>query len=34
MPRIGLIRLDRENLPIDLLGRLQPAGSMVFDCNR
>ena len=34
MQRIGMIRLDRENLPIDLLGRLQPAGLMVLDRNR
>ena len=29
-----MIRLDRENLPIDLLGSLQPAGLMVLDRNR
>ena len=34
MERIGMIRLDRENLPIDLLGGLQPAGLMVLDRNR
>ena len=34
MERIGLIRLDCENLPIDLLGSLQPAGLMVLDRNR
>ena len=34
MDRIGMIRLDRENLPIDLLGSLQPAGLMVLDRNR
>ena len=34
MNRIGLIRLDRENLPVDLLGSLQPAGLMVLDRNR
>ena len=34
MNRIGVIRLGRENLPIDLLGGLQPAGLMVLDRNR
>ena len=34
MPRIGLIRLSRKNLPIDLLGGLQPTGLMVLDRNR
>ena len=29
-----MIRLDRENLPVDLLGSLQPAGLMVLDRNR
>ena len=29
-----MIRLDRENLPIDLLGSLQPTGLMVLDRNR
>ena len=33
MDRIGMIRIDRENLPVDLLGRLQPAGLMVLDRN-
>ncbi len=33
-PRIGMIGLDRENLPVDLLGGLQAAGSMVLDGNR
>ena len=31
MERIGMIRLGRENLPVDLLGSLQPAGLMVPD---
>ena len=31
MDRIDLIRLDFENLPVDLLGRLQPAGLVVAD---
>ena len=34
MPRIGMIRLDRENLPVNLLGGLQPAGLMMLDRNR
>ena len=34
MPRIGMIRLDRENLPVDLLGGMQPAGLMVLDRDR
>ncbi len=34
MERIGMIRLDRENLPIDLLGSLQPTALMVLDRNR
>ena len=34
MERIGMIRLDRENLPVDLLGSLEPAGLMVLDRNR
>ena len=34
MERIGMIRLDRENLPVDLLGSLQPTGLMVLDRNR
>ena len=34
MERIGLIRLNRENLAINLLGRLQPAALMVLDRNR
>ena len=29
-----MIRLDRENLPIDLLGSLQPTTLMVLDRNR
>ena len=31
MHRIGLIRIEREDLPINLLGRLQPARLMVLD---
>ena len=34
VPRVGMIRLDRENLPVDLLGGLQPTGLMVLDRNR
>jgi hypothetical protein len=34
MPRIGMIRLDRENLPVSLLGGLQPTGLMVLASNR
>ena len=34
MERVGMIRLGRENLPIDLLGSLQPTALMVLDCNR
>ena len=34
MERVGLIRLDGENLPVDLLGGLQPAALMVLDRNR
>jgi hypothetical protein len=34
MPSVGMIRLQRKDLPIDLLGGLQPAGLMVLDCNR
>ncbi len=34
MEGVGLIRLDGENLPVDLLGSLQPAGLMVLDRNR
>jgi hypothetical protein len=33
MPRIGLIWLDREDLPVDLLGSVQPTGLMVPDRN-
>ncbi len=33
-PRAGLVRRDRENLPADLLGRLQPAGLMVLARSR
>ena len=31
MERVGMIRLDRQNLPVDLLGGLQPTGLMVLD---
>ena len=31
MEGIGMIRLDREDLPIDLLGGLQPTALMVSD---
>jgi hypothetical protein len=34
MNRIDVIRLDRQNLPIDLLGGLQPTGLMMLDRNR
>jgi hypothetical protein len=34
MPRICMLRLDREDLPTDLLGSLQPTGLMVLDRNR
>ena len=34
MNRIDLIRLDRKDLPIDLLGGLQPAALMVLDGKR
>ncbi len=34
MERVGLILLDGKNLPIDLLGSLQPAPLMVLDRNR
>ena len=34
MERVGMIRLGRENLPIDLLGGLQPPALMVLDGNR
>jgi hypothetical protein len=34
MNRVGLIRLGLQNLPIDPLGSLQPAGLMVPDRNR
>ncbi len=34
MPRIGMIRLDRENLPIDLLSGLQPTGLVVLNRSR
>ena len=31
---LGLLRLDREDLPVDLLGRLQPAALMVPEGDR
>ena len=34
MNRIGLVRFRLEDLPIDLLGSLQPAALMVLDRNR
>jgi hypothetical protein len=34
MERIGLIRLDLQNLPIYLLGSLQAASLMVLDSDR
>jgi hypothetical protein len=34
VPGVGMIRLGRENLPVNLLGSLQPAGLMVLDRNR
>jgi hypothetical protein len=34
MQRVGLIRLDLKNLPINLFGGLQPTGLMVLDRNR
>ena len=34
MNRVGLIRFYLENLPIDLLGILQPTALMVLDSNR
>ena len=34
MERVGVIRLDRKNLPIDLLGSLQSTGLMVLNGNR
>ena len=34
MQRVGMTRLRLENLPIDLLGGLQPTGLMVLDRNR
>ena len=33
MQGIGMLRLDGEDLPINLLGRLQPPRLMVLDCN-
>jgi hypothetical protein len=34
MERVGMIRLDGENLPIDLFGRLQSAGLLMLDRNQ
>jgi hypothetical protein len=34
MPRIGMIRLNLQNPPLDLLGSLQPTGLVVLDRNR
>ena len=34
MDRIGMIGFDLQNLPIDLLGSLQPTGLMVLDRDR
>ena len=34
MEGIDMIRFDRENLPVDLLGNLQPTRLMVLDGNR
>jgi hypothetical protein len=34
MKRVGVIRRDRENLPVDLLGSLQPPRPVVPDGNR
>ena len=34
MPRIGKIRLDLQNLPIDLLGNLESPRLMVLDGDR
>jgi hypothetical protein len=34
MERIGLIRLDRKDLPIDVLGSMEATVSIVLDCNR
>jgi hypothetical protein len=34
MKRVGLIRLDRENLPVNPLGSGDPPGLMVLDGNR
>ncbi len=34
MRRVGMIRLDCENLPVELLGRMQPTALMVLDRHR
>jgi hypothetical protein len=36
IPNIGMVRFDRENLPVDLLGFLQAAGLVMTDgyCER
>ncbi len=34
MPRIGMIRFSLQNLPVELLGSLQPTGLMVLYRNR
>ena len=34
MDRVGLIRFNLQNLPIDLLGSLQPSALMVLKGNR
>ena len=34
MPCVRLIRLDSENVPVDLLRQLQPPSFMVLDRNR
>ena len=34
MDRINVIRLDQQDLPVDLLGSLQPAGLMMLECSR
>ena len=34
MNRIGMVRISLQNLPIDVLGNLQPTGLMVLDRNR
>jgi hypothetical protein len=34
MDRIGMIRVDRKNLPINLLGGWKPTGLMLLNRNR